>query len=91
VVDASHLAPQITWGISPEHVIGVDGIVPDPAALADPEKRQAAATALDYMGLRPGRAIAGTPVDWVFIGSCTNSRLSDLRAAASVAKGRKVS
>jgi 3-isopropylmalate/(R)-2-methylmalate dehydratase large subunit len=91
VVDSSGLAPQITWGISPEHVIGVDGVVPDPAALADPEKRQAAVSALDYMGLMPGRAIAGTPVDWVFIGSCTNSRLSDLRAAAGIAKGRKIS
>lgn len=91
VVDTSRLAPQITWGISPEHVIGVDGLVPDPASLPDPEKRQAAVTALEYMGLAPGSTIAGTPVDWVFIGSCTNSRLSDLRAAANIAKGRRVS
>jgi 3-isopropylmalate/(R)-2-methylmalate dehydratase large subunit len=91
VIDADSLAPQITWGISPEHVIGVDGVIPDPSHLPDPEKRQAAATALDYMGLTPGRTIAGTPVDWVFIGSCTNSRLTDLRAAAAVASGRKVS
>ena len=90
-IDASGLAPQITWGISPEHVIGVDSVIPDPSHLPDPEKRQAAATALDYMGLTPGRKIAGTPVDWVFIGSCTNSRLTDLRAAAAVASGRKVS
>jgi 3-isopropylmalate/(R)-2-methylmalate dehydratase large subunit len=91
VIDADSLAPQITWGISPEHVIGVDGVIPDPSHLPDPDKRQAAATALDYMGLTPGRTIAGTPVDWVFIGSCTNSRLTDLRAAAAIASGRKVS
>ena len=64
--------------------------VPDPQAIADPARRAAVETALDYMGLKPGAPIAGTPVDWVFIGSCTNSRLSDLRAAAEVARGRKV-
>jgi len=80
----------VTWGISPEHVIGVDGRVPDPDEVADPARRAAIETALDYMGLVPGAPIAGTPVDWVFIGSCTNSRLSDLRAAAEVARGRKV-
>jgi 3-isopropylmalate/(R)-2-methylmalate dehydratase large subunit len=78
-IDCSSLAPQITWGTSPEDVIGVDGRIPDnkPEALA-------------YMGLAAGKPIAGTKVDRVFIGSCTNSRLPDLRAAAALAKGRKV-
>jgi len=76
--DCAALAPQITWGTSPEDVIGVDGLVPD----AKPE-------ALAYMGLEAGRPIVGTRVDRVFIGSCTNARLSDLRAAAAVARGRR--
>jgi 3-isopropylmalate/(R)-2-methylmalate dehydratase large subunit len=90
VIDVVKIIPQVTWGISPEHVIGVDGHIPDPQAIGDPARRAAVETALDYMGLQPGAPIAGTPVDWVFIGSCTNSRLSDLRAAADVARGRKV-
>jgi len=90
VIDVEKIIPQVTWGISPEHVVGVDGRVPDPGEIADPARRAAIETALDYMGLKAGAPIAGTPVDWVFIGSCTNSRLSDLRAAAEVARGRKV-
>jgi 3-isopropylmalate/(R)-2-methylmalate dehydratase large subunit len=90
VIDVGTITPQVTWGISPEHVIGVDGRIPDPKTIADPVRRAALETALDYMGLKAGAPIAGTPVDWVFIGSCTNSRLSDLRAAAEVARGRKV-
>jgi 3-isopropylmalate/(R)-2-methylmalate dehydratase large subunit len=90
LVDVTKIKPQVTWGISPEHVIGVDGNIPDPKAIDDPARRAALETALDYMGLKAGAPIAGTPVDWVFIGSCTNSRLSDLRAAAEVARGRKV-
>jgi 3-isopropylmalate/(R)-2-methylmalate dehydratase large subunit len=89
-IDVTKIVPQVTWGISPEHVIGVDGRIPDPKEIDDPARRAAFETALDYMGLQAGAAIAGTPVDWVFIGSCTNSRLSDLRAAVEVARGRKV-
>lgn len=91
VIDVEKIVPQITWGTSPEHVVGVDGLIPDPQQIADPARRAAVETALEYMGLQGGSAIAGTPVDWVFIGSCTNSRLSDLRAAAAVVRGRKVS
>ncbi|MFO1080493.1 MAG: 3-isopropylmalate dehydratase large subunit [Reyranellaceae bacterium] len=87
VVDMARVAPQITWGTSPEHVIAVDQPIPDPAR-APEDKRAAWAAALQYQGLQPGKPIAGTPVDWVFIGSCTNSRLSDLRDAAAIAKGR---
>jgi 3-isopropylmalate/(R)-2-methylmalate dehydratase large subunit len=89
-IDVAKIVPQITWGTSPEHVVSVEERIPDPAAVADADKRSALQAALEYMGLKPGAAIAGTPVDWVFIGSCTNSRISDLRAAAKVAAGRKV-
>src|ERR1700752_298394 len=89
-IDVTRIIPQVTWGISPEHVIGVDGRIPDPKAVDDPARRAAIETALEYMGLEGGAPIAGTPVDWVFIGSCTNSRMSDLPAAAEIARGRKV-
>ena len=89
-IDAAAIAPQITWGTSPEHVLGIDGRIPDPAAEPDAARRGSLQAALDYMDLRPGDPIAGTPVDWVFIGSCTNGRLSDLRDAARAIGGRKV-
>ncbi|MBB5690291.1 3-isopropylmalate dehydratase large subunit [Roseomonas alkaliterrae] len=90
VIEMRDIAPQITWGTSPEHVLPVTGRVPDPAAAANAEQRTAWEAALAYMGLAPGAPIAGTKVDWVFIGSCTNSRIEDLRAAAAVLRGRKV-
>jgi 3-isopropylmalate/(R)-2-methylmalate dehydratase large subunit len=89
-IDVAAIAPQVTWGTSPEHVLGVDGTIPDPAAEPDLARRSSLQAALDYMDLRPGSPIAGTPIDWVFIGSCTNSRLSDLRDAARAIGGRKV-
>jgi 3-isopropylmalate/(R)-2-methylmalate dehydratase large subunit len=89
-IDVDGIQPQITWGTSPQDVIAVDGIVPDPATAANPSRRNEMELAQRYMGLEPGRPIAGTPVDRVFIGSCTNSRIEDLRDAAEVARGRQV-
>ncbi len=89
LIDASAVAPTITWGISPDQAVAVDGFIPDPARASD-EKREHYAAALEYMGLVANAPIAGTPVDWVFIGSCSNSRLSDLHAAADVVRGRRV-
>jgi 3-isopropylmalate/(R)-2-methylmalate dehydratase large subunit len=89
-IDAGGIAPQITWGTSPQDVLPIDGRVPEPDRAADPERRKALAAALDYMGLVAGQKLAGTKIDWVFIGSCANSRLPDLRAAAALASGRKV-
>jgi len=90
VVNVKEIAPTITWGTSPEHAIAIDQAIPDPEAAPDPGRRKAGQEALDYMALTPGRPLEGTKVDWVFIGSCTNSRLSDLRDAATIARGRRV-
>jgi 3-isopropylmalate/(R)-2-methylmalate dehydratase large subunit len=89
-IDLDGLAPQVTWGNTPEAVVAVDGHIPDPSREHDSVRRAAMDAALTYMDLKPGDSIEGTPIDWVFIGSCTNGRLSDLRAAAAVLKGRKV-
>ena len=88
-IDACLVAPTVTWGTSPEHAIAIDARIPDPRGETG-LNADAIAQALDYMGLDAGAPIAGTPIDWVFIGSCTNSRLSDLRAAADIARGRHI-
>jgi len=89
-IDGASIAPSLTWGTSPETVAPITANVPDPEAEADPAKRASMRRALDYMGLTPGTPLAGLKIDRVFIGSCTNGRIEDLRAAAKIADGRKV-
>ncbi|WP_082439603.1 MULTISPECIES: 3-isopropylmalate dehydratase large subunit [unclassified Massilia] len=89
-IDAGAIRPQVTWGTSPEQVAAIDGLVPDPTHEHDPVRRVQLQGALDYMRLQPGQRIDRIPIDRVFIGSCANSRLSDLQAAAAIVKGRRI-
>src|SRR5207244_3020293 len=89
-IDVSVLSPLVTWGTNPGMVAPIDGVVPDPADYADPDEREAVERALTYMDLLPGTKLADVRIDRVFIGSCTNARIEDLRAAAAVASGRRV-
>ena len=88
ILDAADIGPNVTWGTSPEDVVAITGTVPDPMSFADPGKQEAAAKSLAYMGLTPGMRMQDVAVENIFIGSCTNSRIEDLRAAAAVIKGR---
>jgi 3-isopropylmalate/(R)-2-methylmalate dehydratase large subunit len=89
-IDCSQIGPQVTWGNSPQETVAIDERLPDPATIVDSARRQALERAYTYMDLAPGRTMEGVPIDIAFIGSCTNSRLSDLEAAAQVVRGRKV-
>ncbi len=89
-IDAAAIAPFVTWGTNPEQAAPITDIAPDPATMTEPAKAEAARRALAYMGIGPGQALAGLPIDRVFIGSCTNGRIEDLRAAAAIAKGKRV-
>jgi 3-isopropylmalate/(R)-2-methylmalate dehydratase large subunit len=90
VLDVTEIVPQVTWGTSPQDEIGIDGVVPDPKNESDPLRRASMERSLEYMGLKAGTPMREIAVDKVFIGSCTNSRIEDMRAAAAVAKGRRV-
>jgi 3-isopropylmalate/(R)-2-methylmalate dehydratase large subunit len=90
VIDAADISPQVSWGTNPGQVAGIDAVIPSPDSFADPTTRETVARALEYMGLEAGTRIRDIAVDTVFIGSCTNSRIEDLRAAAAVMQGRTV-
>jgi 3-isopropylmalate/(R)-2-methylmalate dehydratase large subunit len=89
-IDVSEIAPMVTWGTTPGYACSIDARVPDPAEQADPDVRAAMSRSLDYMGLVPDEALEGVAIDRVFIGSCTNGRIEDLRSAADVARGRHI-
>jgi len=90
VIDCNEIVPTVTWGTSPGQAIPINGVVPDPATVANANTKASMEKALGYMDLKPGQHVEGLKIDAAFIGSCTNSRLSDLRAAAAIVKGRHV-
>ena len=89
-LNGSELIPQVTWGTSPEMVVGINGRVPDPEQEKDAAKRESIEQALEYMGLKPNTSLTDIEIDKVFIGSCTNSRIEDIRTAAKVVAGKRV-
>ncbi len=89
-IDCDAIRPQVTWGNSPQDLVGIDEAIPDPDKMSDPQRRRVVERALAYMDLSPGQSLEGVPIDYAFIGSCTNARLSDLKEAAAIVRGRRV-